>query len=128
MLKFMGIAAAVFGVATIASGGMALFGGQAARLAVGNAVPFVLWFNFLAGFAYIVGGVGMIRRCPWALPLAIALAASTFAVFTAFGVVVAQGAPFEMRTVAAMALRIVFWTAAAVFAYRQLHERTSQRA
>ena len=47
------IAAGVFGVLTLYSGGMALFGGELARAAVGNAVPFVLWFNFLAGFAYI---------------------------------------------------------------------------
>lgn len=39
-----GIVAVVFGVLTIMSGGRALFGGAAARAAMGNAVPFVLWF------------------------------------------------------------------------------------
>ena len=45
------IVAIVFGVLTVVSGGRALFAGAEARAAVGNAVPFVLWFNFLAGFA-----------------------------------------------------------------------------
>ena len=40
-------ASPLFGVLTIVSGGVALFGGSDARAAVGDAVPFVLWFNFL---------------------------------------------------------------------------------
>jgi len=57
ILKVAGTVAALFGLATIASGGTALFGGEAARAAVGNAVSFVLWFNFLAGFLYVIAGV-----------------------------------------------------------------------
>ena len=38
----------------------------AARQAAGHYVPFVLWFNFLAGFAYIVAGVGLWMRRRWA--------------------------------------------------------------
>jgi hypothetical protein len=41
---------------------MALFGTEATRAAAGNAVPFVLWFNFLAGFAYILAGLGLLRQ------------------------------------------------------------------
>ena len=44
--------AVVFGALTIVSGGQALFGDAAAQAAVGNAGPFVLWFNILSGFAY----------------------------------------------------------------------------
>ena len=36
-----------------------LFGGEAARAAAGQFMPFVLWFNFIAGFAYVVAGVGL---------------------------------------------------------------------
>lgn len=43
--------AVVFGALTIFSGGKAMFDGAAAQGAVGNAVPFVLWFNFLSGLA-----------------------------------------------------------------------------
>jgi len=49
--------ATVFGLLTIVSGGRALFGG----VDMGAAVPFVLWFNFLAGFAYVLAGIGLWR-------------------------------------------------------------------
>lgn len=58
-LRMAGAAAAVFGVMTVVSGGTVLFGGdQLSRLA-GNVVSFVLWFNFLAGFAYAMTGLGL---------------------------------------------------------------------
>ena len=44
--------AGVFGVATVAKGTQVLFGSAVARVDAGHYVPFVLWFNFLAGFAY----------------------------------------------------------------------------
>lgn len=100
------IAAALFGILTLLSGGMALFGSPAASGAV---VPFVLWFNFLAGFAYIAAAYGLVSGRPWAGPLAVAIALSTLFVFAAFGVAVASGVPYEMRTVGAMAVRSAFW-------------------
>ncbi len=57
-LKAAGAIGLVFGLLTIFSGGTALFGGEAARAAVGNAVPFVLWFNFIAGFFYVLAAWG----------------------------------------------------------------------
>ena len=44
-----GAAAIAFGLVTLISGGSALFG----LVDMGAVVPFVLWFNFLAGFAYV---------------------------------------------------------------------------
>ena len=61
-LLIAAIVAVLFGALTIFSGGRALFGGAEARAAVGAAVPFVLWFNFLAGFAYVAAGVGLFLR------------------------------------------------------------------
>ena len=46
--------AIVFGIMTIKSGGAVLFTDGEARLAAGDYVSFVLWFNFLAGFLYVV--------------------------------------------------------------------------
>ena len=46
-----GAMATLFGVLTTIAGGRALFGGEAARMAVGAAVPFVVWFKFAAGLA-----------------------------------------------------------------------------
>jgi hypothetical protein len=94
---------------TLFSGGMALFGPTAAQQAAGNAVPFVLTFNFLAGFAYVAAAVALWLGHPWARPLALIIGLATLAVFAAFGVAVLRGTPFEMRTVGAMILRAGFW-------------------
>lgn len=109
-----GIAVA-FGALTIFSGGQALFGSPAARAAVGNAVPFVLWFNFLSGFAYVLVGIGAMMRKPWAGTMATALAVAIVAVFALFGWHVYRGGTFEMRTVGAMVLRAAVWIGIAVF-------------
>lgn len=119
-MRIVGVLALLFGLATILAGGRALFGDEAAREAVGAAVPFVLWFNFLAGFAYGVAGVGFLMRSPWAVWLSFLIATSTVMVFMAFGAYAFQGGAYEMRTVGAMALRSVAWIAIAIYAYRAL--------
>lgn len=63
-----------FGLLTIKEGGTVLFGGESARAAAGNHVPFALWFNFLAGFAYVIAGAGLWARQRWAAWLALAIA------------------------------------------------------
>ncbi|MFZ2101047.1 MAG: hypothetical protein WAU86_10835 [Oricola sp.] len=110
--------AVVFGILTIVSGGRALFGGAAAQAAAGDAVPFVLWFNFLSGFAYVLAGVGIAMGRRWAVALAIALVAAIAVVFVLFGLHVYRGATFEMRTVGAMTLRLLVWVAIAAVATR----------
>ena len=108
------IVAVLFGALTVLSGGTVLFGGGAEREAAGDAVPFVLWFNFLSGFAYVLAGIGLFLWRPWAAMLSMAIAIATPIIFTAFGWYVANGGAFEMRTVGAMALRSGTWTAIAV--------------
>jgi hypothetical protein len=112
------LVALAFGALTIASGGRVLFGPEAARAAAGHYVPFVLWFNFLAGVAYLAAGIGLWRRQHWAAWLALAIAAATALVFAAFGVHIAAGGAFEPRTVAAMTLRTALWVAIAALALR----------
>lgn len=108
----------VFGVLTVLSGGQALFGGEAARAAVGDAVAFVLWFNFAAGFFYVLAGIGLFLWRRWAAQLSAIIAIATLIVFAAFGWHVAMGAAFEMRTVGAMILRSGIWIAIAILACR----------
>ncbi len=116
--------AVVFGVLTIFSGGQALFGGAAAQGAVGNAVPFVLWFNFLSGFAYVLAGIGIFLRKPWATALAAALALAILAVFAVFGLHVLRGGAHEVRTVVAMTLRAAVWIGIAIY----LRQSTGQKS
>lgn len=109
-----------FGLLTIREGGTILFGDAAARAAAGNYVPFVLWFNFLAGFAYVVAGIGLWWQQRWAAWLAVAIAVATALTFGAFGAHVVTGGAYEQRTVIAMSLRTLVWTVIAVLAYRRL--------
>lgn len=120
ILKWLAIAAIAFGVLTVFSGGRALFGGMEARAELGNIVPFVLWFNFLAGFVYVLAGVTLLRAKHWAAPLALLLAVSTVLVFLAFAVHIVAGGAFEARTVGALSLRSLFWIAVALVALRAM--------
>ncbi len=108
------IAAALFGLLTIFSGGTALFGGAAARPAVGDAVPFVLWFNFLAGFVYLLGAFALYKSTIWAQRIAWLLGLSTLLVFAVLILVALCGTPFEWRTIGAMTIRTGFWPTIAV--------------
>lgn len=110
----MAVIAALFGLLTIYSGGMVLFGGAAAKAAVGNAVPMVLWFNFLAGFTYLLGALALFRGAPCAKPTAWAIGTATLFVFLLFLTMAVTGTPFEWRTVGAMVLRSGFWLAIAI--------------
>ena len=121
-LTIAAIIAMVFGGLSILAGGFALFGGTATEAAVGDAVPFVLWFNFFAGVAYVVAGGGLLKRRRWGFWLSAAILAATLAVLAAFGVHVLRGGAFEMRTVGAMILRALVWMAIVAIGLRaKLH-------
>lgn len=111
--------AVVFGVLTILSGGQALFGSAAMRDAAGDAVPFVLWFNFLSGFFYILAGIGIAMGRRWAARMAVYIALAIAAVFALLGLHILQGGAFEMRTVGAMTLRLIVWIIVATVAVRK---------
>ncbi len=96
------------------SGGRALFGG----MDMGAVVPFVLWFNFTAGFAYILAGFGLWRRTRWAHLLSFGIALATIAVFTAFLSYIWQGGAYELRTIGAMVVRTLVWTLIAAIAIK----------
>lgn len=97
--------AVVFGLLTVVSGGRALFGG----VDMGAVVPWVLWFNFLAGFAYVLAGFGLWRGVAWAKPLSIGIFAATAAVGLDFAAYALRGGVYELRTAGAMALRVAAW-------------------
>lgn len=111
--------AVVFGLLTIREGGAVLFGSAAARAAAGNYVPFVVWFNFLAGFAYVLAGVGLFMQQRWAMWLAVAIAVSTAFTSAALGIVILSGGTFEQRTAFAMGLRTAVWISIASVAWRR---------
>ena len=120
------IFAVVFGVMTIKSGGSVLFIDGEARRAAGNYVDFVLWFNFSAGFFYVVTGIGIWLEKAWVLAAAITIATLTLLVFGAFGVHIFYGGEYEQRTVAAMTLRSVVWITIAIMSYRLIRLKVRQ--
>ena len=119
----MSLVAVGFGLLTIKEGGTILFGDEAARSAAGNYVPFVLWFNFVAGFAYVIAGAGLWMQQRWGALLAVAIAVATALIFAAFGAHVYSGGAYEPRTVVAMSLRTLVWAAIAAVAWQRLLRR-----
>lgn len=109
--------AIAFGALTIKSGGFVIFIDGPARLAAGNYVNFVVWFNFIAGFFYIVAGLGFLLNKKWTAKLATTIAASTLLIFAAFGVHILMDGSYEMRTVMAMTLRSTIWIVFAIAAF-----------
>jgi hypothetical protein len=106
--------AVAFGTVTVFVGGKTLFGPPAERVAAGNIVPFVLWFNFIGGFAYIIAGCGVFLWKRWAAQLSAVIAIATMAVFAALGVYIFLGGAFEARTIAAMTVRSIVWISIAI--------------
>ena len=117
------LVAVAFGLMTIKEGGMVLLGDEAALTAAGNYVPFVLWFNFISGFAYVFAGVGLWLRKHWAVWLAVTIAAAIIVAFAAFGAHVYSGGAYEQRTVIAMSLRALIWATIASIAAQSLRRR-----
>lgn len=121
VLNLAAFVAVIFGLLTIFSGGMALFG----RAEMGNTVGFVLWFNFLAGFFYVVAGIGLALKRVWSWWLALAIAIGSATVLAAFGLYVVRGGAYEMRTVFAMTLRTAVWLVMPLVAWRTIGPRSS---
>jgi len=112
--------AIAFGLLTLKSGGAVLFIDGIDRQEAGNYVPFVLLFNFLMGFVYLVAGVGLWLQKRWAVWLSIFIAGTTLIVFAILGIHILQGGLFEQRTVGAMAMRSVVWSAISLFSFRKI--------
>ena len=114
------VIAVVFGLLTIKSGGTVLFVDGTFREEAGNYVPFVVWFNFLAGFVYLIAGGGLWVQKHWAVWISIFIVVATLVGFTILGIHILKGGMYEVRTIAAMSLRTVVWALIAMFAYRKI--------
>lgn len=119
-ILIVSLIAVIFGFITIKSGGSTLFIDGVARENAGNYVPFVLWFNFIAGFAYVFAGLGLFMQQQWAGWLSVTIAISTILVFILFGLHVFNDGAYENRTVAAMSVRGSVWALIAIFAYKKI--------
>jgi len=114
MITVLAIIAVAFGALTLFSGGRNLF--DAAVIAeAGNTIGFVLWFNFLAGFAYIFAGYLLWKWKLCGVRLSAVIAGATLLVFLAMGIYVIQfDGLYNAKTVGAMVLRSSVWLLIAV--------------
>ncbi len=113
-IRPVAVIAAIFGILTIYAGGMALFGSAAVQAAAGDAVPLVLWFNFFAGFAYIIGAIALYSYVPLGLRAAWLIGVCNLLVFAVLIALALMGTAFEWRTIGAMILRTSFWLVIAI--------------
>ncbi len=127
MAVLAAIVAVLFGLLTLKSGGSVLFIDGPDRAAAGNYVPFVLWFNFLAGFVYIIAGTGLFLGRVWAVNLSLLIALVTLLVFVAFGVHIIIDGEYETRTVGAMIMRSSVWLVIGFFSRRAWKRGAFQR-
>lgn len=78
-------------------------------MSAGNYVPFVFWFNFFAGFFYIIAGIALYQLKVYTPYLVSMIAFTTIIVFIFFGLHIHNNGAYEMRTVIAMTIRSTLW-------------------
>lgn len=107
-LKFFTYFAVLFGVATIFSGAQNLFNENVIRTQ-GNIIPVVLWFNFIAGFVYLIIAFGTIFGKRIILRITSALSALNIVVLFYLLIHISNNQAYEIKTLIAMSFRTVFW-------------------
>ncbi len=116
MITILAIIAVAFGALTLFSGGRNLFD-ETVIAEAGNTIAFVLWFNFLAGFAYIFAGYLLWQWKLCGVRLSAVIAGATLLVFLAMGIYVIQfDGLYNGKTVGAMVVRSSVWVLIAVLA------------
>ncbi len=116
MITVLAVIAVGFGALTLFSGGRNLFD-ETVIATAGNTIPFVLWFNFLAGFAYIFAGYLLWKWKLCGVRLSAVIAGATLLVFLAMGIYVIQfDGLYNGKTVGAMVIRSSVWLTIAVLA------------
>ena len=120
VLTIVALAAAGFGLLSIFSAGMVLFGPAAAQTGAGAYAGFVVWFNFASGFAYVLAGYALWTMQRWGVWLALLITVAIAFIAFGFGMHIASGAAYEMRTVAALGFRFAVWLAITSIAYMSI--------
>lgn len=114
--KFMplwGILAALFGLLTLVEGGAVLR--LSPELRPEGVIPWILAYNFCAGFFYIAAGLGIAFRKIWSKPLSTVIAIANIVFLIALALHVLMGGDFMARTIVAMSLRTAVWVALALY-------------
>jgi hypothetical protein len=114
---FIALVFLIFGTLTIFSGGRALFS-EIGINTRGNIVPVVLWFNFIAGFFYLISSFLIFKLIPLVKQLSITIAILNVIIFSYLIYHIFDGGLFENKTVFAMGFRTVFWLIFAIYFHK----------
>lgn len=125
LLKITAVCITLFGLLTLLSGGLALFGPEDVRARFGDTVSFVLIFNFFAGFAYIAIGICFWQRSGWTFWASAVVLGATAITLTAFLLHLGLGGAYEIRTLIALPFRTLVLALVTWIAYRHLANRNS---
>lgn len=104
----------LFGILTVFSGGKHLLLWNELQSEGKNFHLWILTFNFIAGFFYILVGIGLLREKHWSRILVYGIASATAVFYAVFIILVLNGSPYEKQTLYAMGFRTIFWIGAAV--------------
>ncbi|MCJ8324156.1 MAG: hypothetical protein HRU29_15920 [Rhizobiales bacterium] len=121
----MAIIALIFGLATIYSGADVIFLDGAGRERAGDYIDFIVWFNFLAGFVYILAAYGLYKSRQWSVILSKTIAIATLIAFGALGIYIFKGFAYETRTLVAMILRCGIWIIIAYISTKHFKAKTT---
>ncbi len=72
-------------------------------------MDFVLWFNFIAGFFYLLTGLGLWFKRNWSLIFSMLIALFTLLIFLIFILYILFGGVYERQTILALFLRSIIW-------------------
>ena len=115
----IGIAAflTLFGLLTVFMGGAVIFNLFGIRAIEGNYVLFVVWANWICGFAYLIAAYGLVNHKRWTSKLLFAAFLLLMITFAAFIMHIQSGGIYERKTIFAMTFRTIITLAIAITAY-----------
>ena len=88
----------LFGILTVFSGGKHLLLWNELQSEGKNFHLWILIFNFIAGFFYILVGIGLLREKHWSRILVYGIASATAVFYAVFIILVLNGSPYEKQT------------------------------
>lgn len=117
---------AAFGGLTIFMAGSVIFDLFGIRAKEGNFVPFIVWTNFIAGWAYLAAAYGFVKEKKWTFGLLISFLVVLIAAFVGLKMHIEAGGIYEERTVKAMMFRMGVTTVMAIIAFLTINKRANK--
>ena len=118
LIRLFSIIVTIFGIMTVISGSVVIFSNKVIQKFAGDYVEFVVWFNLLSGFVYILTGLGLWKGKKWSIPVSVLLTLSITIILIIFSFYVGQGGAYEVRTFYALTFRMVLWLAVSIISYK----------